>query len=106
MNKTEPFTIVHNPNLNKKLGLGYSTFTLVLDKDILVPGDILAANFHNNDEDERFDLLLQTTGIKNTKYKGYTYTFKLMVKEPYEYIPNTYLKKDSKLFYIGAAYDI
>lgn len=99
------YRILEDPMLPPKVGIAFQEFTILLemDKDYLVPGDVIMIN--NNEE---YQAIIQYLGqeFKEGLKQGYYYTIILITCDKEHFIPNKYLQKDCNIIHIGSAYSM
>lgn len=93
--------ILEDPMLPSKVGLNFSGFTILLEYDHLVPGDIVALN-----DSEEHLAIVQLLPKENEHGPGYYYMLMLMSKDKESFVPNTYLQKDCTVIRVGSFYSM
>lgn len=93
----DSFLIIKSPMVPTKAGIGFSSFTLLLemDKKYLAPGDIVTIG--------GYAVIVQSIGSewKQGVISGYYYTMKLFTKKAEDFIPSALLQWGCSVTLIG-----
>jgi len=97
------FKILEDPMLPTQVGINFQEFTILLDSDYLIPGDMVVIN--ENEAGIHEDVaVIQYLPQKNKYDFGWYYTMQLLTRYGNYYISNKHLQKDCTILHIGAAH--
>lgn len=97
------FTILEDPMLPPKVGLNFYEFTVLLDDDYMMPGDMVVIN-KNEDGIHEDVAVIQYLPQKNPQDPGWYYTMQLATRYDNYYVSNKYLQEGCKIVHIGSWY--
>lgn len=91
--------ILEDPMLPPEVGKDFSEFTILLEYDHLVPGDIVSLS-----DNEEHLAIIQLLPKENEDGPGYYYTLMLATRDKEYFIPNKYLQKNCTIIRVGSVY--